>query len=130
MVGLGLLSLAGNTDFEAWSVASFVLIGVGLIPLSALFAQRAHDIGLSAFVPLSLFLVLAAPMLTVMDYEPGVFGRALARAAYEAGLDAVTLYPFVIIGNGLWMAFAIFMIVKKGQPNANRFGLPPALTSD
>jgi uncharacterized membrane protein YhaH (DUF805 family) len=127
MLGIGLLTLMGMTDFETINSMGFVLIGVGFIPLSALFAQRAHDIGWSALILLGLFVVLAAPMFTVLDSGSGVFGYALARVAYSAGLDMAGLFPIVMIGNGLWMLFAIFLIVRKGQTEANRFGPPPAL---
>lgn len=68
-----------------------------------------------------------APMFTVMDFGAGVFGYALAPVAHSTGLDMAGLFPIVMIGNGLWMLFAIYVIVRKGQPLANSFGPPPAL---
>lgn len=79
MLVLGPLMLSDSTDFETISATGVILIGAGFIPLSALFAQRAHDIGWSAFIPLVLFTILAAPMFTVMDHGSGVFGYALSR---------------------------------------------------
>jgi uncharacterized membrane protein YhaH (DUF805 family) len=127
MLVLGPLMLLSSTNFATISAIGFILIGAGFIPLSALFAQRVHDLGWSAFIPLVLFAILAAPMFTVMDFAFGVFGYALARVAYSAGLDVAGLFPIVMIGNGLWMLFAIFVIVRKGQAETNRFGPPPAL---
>lgn len=127
MLGIGTLMLAGVTDFETINAMGFILIGAGFIPLSALFAQRAHDLGWSAFVPLGLFTILAAPMFTVLDFASGVFGYALARVAYSTGLAMEGLFPIAVIGNGLWMLFAISMIVRRGQAAPNRFGPPPAL---
>ena len=87
MLVLGPLMLSSSTNFDTISAIGFILIGAGFIPLSALFAQRVHDLGWSAFIPLGLFAVLAAPMFTVMDFASGVFGYALARVAHSAGLD-------------------------------------------
>ncbi len=107
MLVLGPLMFLDSTSFETINAVGFILIGAGLIPLSALFAQRVHDLGWSAFIPLVLFAVLAAPMFTVMDFATGVFGYALARVAHSAGLDMAGVFPIVMIGNGLWMLFAI-----------------------
>lgn len=126
MLVLGPLMFMDSTSFAAINAVGFILIGAGFVPLSALFAQRVHDLGWSAFIPLGLFAVLAAPMFTVIDFATGVFGYALARVAHSAGLDMAGLFPIVMIGNGLWMLFAIYVIVRKGQPEANRFGPPPA----
>ena len=126
MLVLGPLMLSDSTDFETISAVGFILIGAGFIPMSALFAQGVHDIGWSAFIPLVLFAILAAPMFTVMDFGSGLFGYALARVAHSAGLDMTDLFPIVMLGNGLWMLFAIFAIVSKGQAKTNRFGPPPA----
>lgn len=125
MLALGPLMFLDSTSFETINAVSFILIGAGFIPLSALFAQRVHDLGWSALIPLVLFAILSAPMLTVMDFGTGVFGYALARVAHSTGLDMATLLPIGMIGNGLWMLFAIYVIVRKGQPTANRFGPPP-----
>lgn len=127
MLVLGPLMFLDSTSFETINAVAFVLIGAGCIPMSALFAQRVHDLGWSAFVPLVLFAVLATPMFTVMDFATGVFSYALARVAHSTGLDMAGLFPIAIIGNGLWMLFAIYVIVRKGQPGANRFDPPPAL---
>ena len=127
MLVLGPLMLSSSTNFDTISAIGFILIGAGFIPLSALFAQRVHDLGWSAFIPLGLFAVLAAPMFTVMDFASGVFGYALARVAHSAGLDMAGVFPIVMIGNGLWMLFAIYVIVRKGQAVANHFGPPPVL---
>jgi uncharacterized membrane protein YhaH (DUF805 family) len=127
MLVVGPLMFLDSTSFETINAVGFILIGAGFIPLSALFAQRVHDLGWSAFIPLVFFAVLAAPMFTVMDFGTGVFGYALARVAHSTGLDMAGLFPIVMIGNGLWMLFAIYVIVTKGQPAANRFGPPPAL---
>ncbi|WP_228126710.1 DUF805 domain-containing protein [Candidatus Viadribacter manganicus] len=127
MLVLGPLMLSSSTSFETINAIGFILIGAGFIPLSALFAQRVHDLGWSAFIPLVLFAILAAPMFALMDFGSGVFGYALARAAHSVGLDMAGLFPIVMIGNGLWMLFAIFVIARKGKAEANRFGPPPAL---
>lgn len=127
MLVLGPLMFLDSTSFETMSAVGFILIGAGFIPLSALFAQRVHDLGWSALIPLVLFAILAAPIFTVMDFATGVFGYALARVAHSTGLDMTGLFPMVTIGNGLWTLFAIYVIVRKGQPGANRFGPPPAL---
>ncbi|MEZ6024198.1 MAG: DUF805 domain-containing protein [Hyphomonadaceae bacterium] len=124
---LGPLMFMDWTSFETINAVGFVLIGAGFVPLSALFAQRVHDLGWSAFIPLVLFAMLAAPMFTVMDFATGVFGYALARVAHLAGLDVAGMFPIVMIGNGLWMLFVIYVIVRKGQPEANRFGPSPTL---
>lgn len=127
MLVLGPLMFLDSTSFATISAVGFILIGAGFIPLSALFAQRVHDLGSSAFIPLALFAVLAAPMFTAMDFATGVFGYAVARVAHWTGLEMADLFPIAMIGNGLWMLFAIYLIVRKGQPEANRFGPPPAL---
>jgi uncharacterized membrane protein YhaH (DUF805 family) len=127
MIGIGLL-VAFDASFRATGILLFALLAGSGLPLSALIAQRAHDIGLTAFIPLALFLVLGAPMMAFVDFSFGVFGYGLARVAHAAGLDDEGLFPFVVIGNGLWMLFALFLFLKKGQPLSNRFGPPPAQT--
>lgn len=127
MLGIGTLSLVGTTNFETINAMGSILIGVAFIPMSALFAQRAHDIGWSALVPLGFFVVLAAPGFTVFDFATGTFGYALARVAHSAGLGMAELFPIAIVGNGLWILFAIVLIFRKGQAKTNGFGPPPAL---
>lgn len=114
---MGALMTQPQTGFDLIQPAMIAVTLILLVPLSALIAQRSHDIGMSAFVPLILLLVFSAPMMLVF-----LAGHPDALISLPPGIGVSDLFPFAMIGNGLWMLFALVLFIKPGQKRANRFG--------
>jgi uncharacterized membrane protein YhaH (DUF805 family) len=99
-----------------------VLVAVLSIPGSSLLIRRAHDLGWPAAISLAALLVPLALVLALFA-RFGVFGRDAAEAQW---LEVATSTPLVIAVFAFAGFLSFWLILKKGQPEANQYGPAPA----
>lgn len=92
-----------------------VLFAVFLIPGSSLLIRRGHDLGWPASLSFSALLL---PLAFVFALFPR-FGRDAAKAQW---LEVATSTPVIIVVFAFAGFCSLWLIVKKGQPEANQYG--------
>jgi uncharacterized membrane protein YhaH (DUF805 family) len=99
-----------------------VLAAVLSIPGSSLLVRRAHDFGWPAAVSLAALLVPLALVLALFA-KFGAFGREVANAQW---LELATSTPLVLAVFAFTSFLSFWLMFKKGQLEANRYGAAPA----
>lgn len=109
-----LINLGSGSDMfqQTLQLSDVIILCAGLVPLSALVAQRAHDIGAEArplllgmlICLLAVAILVGVPTPTTMNASPVVIG--------------------VVAGFG-FNIMLLYLIVQPGQVHENRFGAPP-----
>ena len=96
-----------------------VLFAALSIPGSSLLIRRAHDLGWPAALSLMALLV---PLVFVL----AMFARFGAFGAAEAQwLGVATSTPLVLAVFAFAGFLSFWLMFKRGQPEANRYGPPP-----
>jgi uncharacterized membrane protein YhaH (DUF805 family) len=121
-------SVVGGRALDLATPLSFIVIFASLVPVSALVAQRLHDLGRSAFGPLlALGLAVASQGVAAaafFDVVHGLFGGWLASSLYDLGLSQAMFWaPFACTVAAMLVMGPLF---ARGQEGANRFGPPPS----
>jgi uncharacterized membrane protein YhaH (DUF805 family) len=91
-----------------------------LVFLTSLVAQRSHDIGWSAAIPLTVFVITVAAQASTYFYF-SVGGGHILNPGPGAN-------PFLSIAFGasmIWIVLVLVLAFAPGQQQENRFGPPP-----
>jgi uncharacterized membrane protein YhaH (DUF805 family) len=99
-----------------------VIIAVLSIPGSSLLIRRAHDLGWPAALSMAALLLPLAFVLALFA-RFGAFGRDAAGAQW---LQVTTSAPLVLAVFAFVGLLSFWLMFKKGQPEANRYGAAPA----
>jgi uncharacterized membrane protein YhaH (DUF805 family) len=99
-----------------------VLVAVLSIPGSSLLVRRAHDLGWPAALSLAALLVPLALVLALFA-RFGAFGREFAAAQW---LELSTSTPLVLAVFAFASLLSFWLMFRKGQRGANRYGAAPA----
>jgi uncharacterized membrane protein YhaH (DUF805 family) len=99
-----------------------VLVAVLSIPGSSLLVRRAHDLGWPAALSLAAVLLPLAFVLALLA-RFGAFGGAAAQAQWLAFATSTPLVLAVFAFAGF---LSFWLMFKKGQSEANRYGPAPA----
>ena len=102
-----------------------VLVAVLSIPGSSLLIRRAHDLGWPAALSLAALLVPLALVLALFA-RFGAFGRDAAEAQW---LEVATATPLVIAVFAFAGFLSFWLMLKRGQPEANQYGPAPLVES-
>ncbi len=103
--------------------ALFLVVAAVLsIPGSSLLIRRAHDLGWPAALSIAALLVpLAFVFALIVRF--GAFGRDTAEAQW---LEVATSTPLVLVMFAFASFLSFWLMLKKGQPEANLYGPAPA----
>ncbi|MEZ5937298.1 MAG: DUF805 domain-containing protein [Hyphomonadaceae bacterium] len=112
----------GLGSFESIDAFALGLMAGSFVPVSALGAQRAHDIGWSAapVIVVSILVLLFAAVSA--DIVSGLFGHQLARIGWAVGIGLSSAF---LLAQAMLIAallLFVFLASQKGQPTANRYG--------
>jgi uncharacterized membrane protein YhaH (DUF805 family) len=102
-----------------------VLVAVLSIPGSSLLIRRAHDLGWPAALSLAALLVPLTLVLALFA-RFGAFGRDAAEAQW---LEVATATPLVIAVFAFAGVLSFWLMLKRGQPEANQYGPAPLVES-
>ncbi len=97
------------------------LVAALSIPGSSLLIRRAHDLGWPAVLSMTALLV---PLVFVLALFArfGAFGPDAAKAQW---LNVATSTPLVLAVFAFAGFLSLWLMFKKGQPEANRYGAAP-----
>jgi uncharacterized membrane protein YhaH (DUF805 family) len=102
-------------------VLLLVLVAALSIPCSSLLVRRAHDLGWPAVLSMTALLVPLVLALALF----GRFGAFGSDAAEAQWLDIATSTPLVLAVLAFASILSFWLMFKKGQPEANRYGAAP-----
>lgn len=99
-----------------------LLVAVLSIPGSSLLVRRAHDFGWPAAASLTAFLAPLGAVLALV-VRIAYYGRESAQAEW---LQLATSTPLVFAEFSVAGFLSLWLALKKGQPEANRYGAAPS----
>ena len=124
-VAVAALAITGfwpRVAMGGFTFALYLALIVALsIPGSSLFIRRAHDLGWPALFSVAALLVPLAFVLALFA-RFGAFGREVAEAQL---LNLATSTPLVLAVFAFAGFLSFWLMFKKGQPEANRYGPAP-----